>query len=588
MPALFLNPNNNRGSLLSFTLFLSALFFVFAAVVAGFLFFGGTNIVSSKNIEITSSGPVSVAGGEEFNLLINIVNKNNLDIKYANLNVEYPKGVSSTIGGEKSRYRKYLGDMKSGQILNETVKAVVFGEEGSEKEIKINLEYRTENSNAIFVKEEKYKLVVGSSPVVIELKMPDRANNNQELEFSVKVSANTPESVKDLVVSVDYPSGFVFSGASPEPFYGESLWKIGTLSLKKSREIKIKGVIKGQNDEEKFFKVIAGTLASKDSNQIDVAYNSSSKSLVLSKPSVDLDIVLNGSEKEVYVARSGDLVRVDIKWTNNLQNRIINPEIVAKINGEALNRTSVSSQSGFFKSVDNSIVWNKNNGALPQSMESGDTGRLSFSFSIANLTSRFSENPEINIDVNFKGARSLEDGGGEVLDLSASRKIKISSNLQLAARAVYYAGPFKNSGPLPPVREQETTYTVIWSVVNTLNDASSVTVKATLPSYVRWLGQVSPSSESVTYNSLGGEIIWNVGDVSSRSGVISPAREVAFQVGFVPSISQVGERPMLISDATVSGVDAFTDEVLNFVRRAQNIEITNDPSIKPTENGPVR
>ncbi len=580
--------NKKVGSILSFFLFLSVIFFVISLAVAGFLFFGGSNVVSSKNIDISFGGPVSVQGGEEFDLLINVINKNSSDLRYANLIVEYPEGARSTIGEEEHRYRKYIGDIKAGQVINETVKAMAFGEEGSERQIKITIEYRAENSNAIFVKEATYKTVISSSPLSVEMKLPDRVNNNQEIEMTVTVSANTSAALNGVVLEADYPSGFIFKEAAPTPSYGDNLWRLGDLSAKKSRQIKIKGIVKGQNEEEKAFRVSAGIQSSKDSNKVDVVYNSSSKSLFLSKPSVALNIVLNGVDQESNIVKGGDLVRVDIGWMNNLPTKIVNSEIVAKLSGEALNRQSISSISGFYRSVDNSIVWNKSVNALPDAIEPGESGHLSFSFSISSLSSRLADNPEIDLDVFFKGSRSLEGGGGELVDLSSTKKIKISSNLQLAARAVYYAGPFKNSGSLPPVREKQTSYTIIWSIVNSSNDVSDVVVKASLPSYVRWLGQISPASESISYNPLGGEIVWNVGDVNARSGVTNPAREVAFQIGFVPSISQIGDKPMLTSDATIKGTDGFTNEQLSTIRRALNIEIVSDPGVSPEENGPVK
>ena len=70
-------------------------------------------------------------------------------------------------------------------------------------------------------------------------------------------------------------------------------------------------------------------------------------------------------------------------------------------------------------------------------------------------------------------------------------------------------------------------------------------------------GEVSPDSEQVTYNPVGGEIIWNAGDIEAGTGVGSPPREVAFQVSFLPSLGQVGTAPTVLGESVARGTDLF-------------------------------
>ena len=172
---------------------------------------------------------------------------------------------------------------------------------------------------------------------------------------------------------------------------------------------------------------------------------------------------------------------------------------------------------------------------------------------------------------------------GPIVEGSVVKKIKIASDLQLATKTLYYAGPFTNTGPLPPVHDKETSYTVVWSIVNSSNDVSQAVVKAVLPSYVKWLGNISPSGEDITYSPLGGQIVWRVPDVSAGSGIIDQAREVAFQVSISPSISQISTFPNLVSDATVVGEDMFTGKDTGSAKKALTIELTNDPAVDENE-----
>ena len=141
---------------------------------------------------------------------------------------------------------------------------------------------------------------------------------------------------------------------------------------------------------------------------------------------------------------------------------------------------------------------------------------------------------------------------------------------------MYYTGPLKNTGPLPPKVNQETTYTIIWTITNSSNDISSAVVRTTLPTYVKWLGVVSPDSESVTYNEIGGEVVWNAGAIPAGTGINRAAREVAFQVSFLPSISQINQSPLLTSEIAISGNDNFTHTILRDTKRALSIKLSTD------------
>ena len=130
---------------------------------------------------------------------------------------------------------------------------------------------------------------------------------------------------------------------------------------------------------------------------------------------------------------------------------------------------------------------------------------------------------------------------------------------------------------MPPRANQESTYSVIWSLTNSTNDVSQAVLKARLPSYVKWLGNVSPSSEKVSFDSSRGEIVWQIGEAGRGLGSVLPAREVAFQIGFAASLSQVGSSPTLVFDTSLSGLDDFTGQALTFVARELTTRIATDP-----------
>ncbi|MBI3632592.1 MAG: hypothetical protein HY225_04030 [Candidatus Vogelbacteria bacterium] len=576
-------------------LIFSAIFFLSALGISAYFILGGSNVVSSDNIDVSLTGPISVRGGEDFDLQIIISNKNNIPLQASRLVVEYPEGgrVSESAPGSTSRYVRDIGQIERNSVVNEVVKSVLFGEENAERDIAVTLEYRTEGSNATFIKTKTYKTFISSSPISLSMDLPPDASSGKSIDLNLKLNSNSSELLKDIIIEVAYPSGFVFGSATPPPSYGNNMWSLGDLLAKGERSIHLSGMLQGQDGEVKTFRADAGTRDNPDSNRVSVIYGSSLKSLVVKKPFIGLKLTINGDSSNTdYVANSSETIGGDIEWTNNLPVKVLDGRLSVKINGEVLNKGSVSAGTGIYRSSDGIITWDKSNGDFPQSIEPGQTGTQNFTFGFTPLISGqrgVYNHPSLDLEVDFVGRRFAEGTGPtSVVENILARSIKLSSDLQLTARALYYVGPFKNSGPLPPVHDVDTTYTIDWSVVNSSNDVSGAVVSATLPSYVKWLGNVSSMEENLSYDPASRLITWNIGDIVAGSGVNSKVREVSFQISLVPSITQIGQFPILISDATVSGTDSFTGAETRSVRRPLDIQVSTDPNIKRDEIGPVQ
>ena len=71
-------------------------------------------------------------------------------------------------------------------------------------------------------------------------------------------------------------------------------------------------------------------------------------------------------------------------------------------------------------------------------------------------------------------------------------------------------------------------------------------------------------------------------------GITREPREVSFQVGFVPSITQVRSSPILITEAVLTAVDDFTGKEVGDVEGSRNIQLTTDPYFKREEGEVVK
>lgn len=579
-----------RNSKIKKILIASIVFFVVALSAAFYMVRSGSNVFSLKNVNIAIDGPVSVNGGEEFSLNVDITNKNETALEVAYLTIEYPDGAYESVDSqnELTRARKSLGRIEPNETVKTTLPLVLFGGGKTKKEINFTLESRFEGSSATLDKSEAYEIELASSPVNLTVGIPDEISSNQEFEVVVNIESNSSNTLNDLILKVDYPYGFTFSGAVPPPSKGENIWRIGDMPSADKRSIKISGSVSGQENESKMFTVSVGSKNPEKENLIGTAYNTVSEQVVVSKPFLGLKLLMNGVDAPEYISKGDGTLRFDVLWESNSPTKITDGAIEAKLKGDIVDKLSVSpNKTGFYRSLDNVIVWNNRTGYTDLSViEPEESGKVDFtlqSLPLVDKDGRVFKNPEITIVVDANGNQVTDIGTSSRLSSSVSKKIKIESNLEVVPRAVYYTGPFKNTGPLPPVPDSETTYTIILSVVNTSNKVSSAVVKTTIPTYMRWLGVVSPSGEDVSFNEVGGEVVWNVGDVDAGVGYVRGAKEVAFQVGFTPSVSQRGKTPLLTGDISITGKDTFTKTILENTKRGLNTNLSTDPSFSVSQ-----
>lgn len=554
--------------------------FVLSVGVAGFVFFGGVNLISSENVDIKVVGPTSIGGGQESSFDVAVINGNNTALKSTTLLVEYPQGTrsASDLTKDLQRERFDLGEIASGENRNQTISAVFFGEKESIKKIKFSLEYRVENSSATFYKEKDYEVSISSAPIILSPTYPKEVNSNQELTFNVEVASNSQDTIRDLVVRVEYPFGFVFRSASPSPFAGENVWKFASLAKGEKRTIAIRGTIIGQDNEEKVFRVSAGTASTDDDRSIGVAIAELTESVLIKKPFIGLGLSLNGRNGD-YSAQGGTGVDANLNVMNNLPTRLFNTQVEVSFSGGAFDGLSVSpSQGGFFRSSDNTIFWDGRSVGNLSDLGPGSQTNLSFRLTPRSYSSvPRNQRPEILITVKARGERVLESGSVEVVSATETRKIVLATDLSLATKTFRSQGNFENSGPVPPKANTATTYTVVWSISNSFNQVSNAEVRATLPPYVRWTGLKSPDSDNFTFNPTTNELIWGVGTILPNTGFTAPAREVYFQVELIPSTSQIGQSPVLVGEATLIGTDRSTNAQIGASGASATTNFSGDP-----------
>lgn len=565
--------------------FLASLIIFFCALAfAGFMFYRGTRTISTENVDITVLGNSFTNGGEELPIEIQIKNDNAVPLDLADLLIEYPRGSAGALASDMNRTRKAIGTIEAGKTYIETTKLVLYGEQGTTREVKIRLQYRVPGSNAIFIKDKYYTVNINSAPLDIVIDAPKSITPNQDITLNIKASLATDQIAQNMRLLVEYPPGFEFKSATPNPRYGTTLWDLGDLAYGTEKTITIVGTVKGQENEQQSFRVFAGSADPSDESRVGVIYNSLAHTITLEQPFLDAKIFIDGKNAPAFNAKSRQTIPVQIEWTNNLPVSISDVEVVVALSGNVFNRNAVTALGGFYDSSNNQIVWNKNTTSGFDLVEPGDKGRLSFSLQSLSLITPQGvvQNPSIDLAVSIRGRQSGGGGADASIDSFEKGVIKFISDLQVATGTYYNKGPLRNSGVVPPAADKKTTYTVNWVVTNSVNPVSGAEVRATLPIYVTWKNSTSPVSENITYDTVTREVIWKIDSVGRASGTVPARREAYFQVELKPSLLQVGSVPAITSEVVLTGTDTFTGALLRSQGRASSTQLNSEEGATAT------
>jgi hypothetical protein len=537
----------------------SVLFFVGALGAAAFMFFGGGNIVSSRNIELQIIAPSLIDGGKEATLEIIIQNNNRTPLELADLTIDYPEGTRDPkdLTRTLSHERQSVGTVESGAQLKKTAHAVFYGGEGTQQKVHVALEYTIAGSNAIFVKEGEVNFVIGSSPVSLTVEAPKEAVAGEPFPITITVQSNAAAPVEHVLLEGQYPFGFTLLEASPSAEVGGLLWRLGTMQPGSSKKIRLEGVIDASEGDERVFRFLVGSDADETNTRIRVPFIVEPFTLTVQKPSIAGSISVEGKSGKNISAPVGKVLQGEVAWQNNLNEAISDLELTLHLEGPMLEESSVSAQNGFYNSNDRSITWTKAQDPSLAHVSPGQGGELSFAFSteLPGQGDTLYTNPTVNLSLTIRGERTGGENGSGDVSSSASAQVTLASDISLMSEALHFEGPFQNSGPMPPTVGEDTSYTVVWTVRNSSNTIGSAAVATNLPPYVRFVA--GSAGSSISFDAASRTVRWDLGDLAAGVGYSSPERQASFQIVLTPSASQAGEAPALTGVSVLTGQDRF-------------------------------
>lgn len=546
---------------------------VFALVAVGvfiFSLFSGRARLTGENVNVTVSAKTFADSGEETTVKVSVANENSLPMELVKLTFKYPVGSTKDANALKEITRD-LGTIGSGQVKEETFPVTLFGEQGTQKDLSATVEYRLQDSNAVYEKNGLAKLTLRSSVANLVVSGSPTLLSGQQLPITLDISGNATAVVKNALLVADYPDGCNYVSSDTAPTLDKNIWFIGDIEPGIQKKLPITVACSGNTNEQKTIRFSLGSQSPTNERLIETVYTTGSQLVTLTAPFISTKFTVNGQQYNGKNAIAGNRdTTINIDWESTSDKTITDAEIRVTLSGEAFDPTRLRSTNGFFDSATNSIVWTKNELETLATVQPGQSGRLSFRISPRALNT----SGTLDIAISVKG--TLFGGKEESIVNAVTGKIAISTDLQIVPKVLYHSGPLQNTGPMPMKAGKETTFTVIWQLSNSVNPATGVVVKTTLPTGIVWKNVVSPVSQvkEISYNSVTRELVWNPNDVTVGQNI----KTITFKLATTPSTSQIGAVVGLTNGITLTGTDSITQTSLSDEKRGIDSRLSNDTS----------
>jgi hypothetical protein len=528
--------------------------------ITGFWYYQ-KNVYSKEVLKLEILGPEKADLLEEIEYTIKYKNNGEVKLEQARLVFEYPS-FSVPSEGDVLRKEMILDDIYPGQEKTFSFKGRLMGTAGELKVAKAWLSYNPKNLNARYESETSLTTKIEDVSITLDMDLSSRIESGKELSFNINYFSNVVYPLSDLAIKIEYPSDFEFKSSVPKSLDSNE-WNIGLLNRAEGGRITIDGNLTGQIDEEKIFKVQLGSW--QDGNFI--LLKEAIKGVKIVSPSLYISQQINGTSQ--YTASPGDVLHYEIIFKNIGQEAFNNLFLVARLNGEAFDFSTIRAPLGEFQLGDNSIVFDWRRVSDLQFLDSQDEGKVEFWINLKEswpAQSSQSKNPLIKNNVFLSQA-------------SQEFITKVNTRLEIVQKGYYSDEIFGNSGPLPPRVGQVTTYTITWQAKNHYNNVNNMQVKATLGKNVFLTGKIFPDGANLTFDSVSKEIVWTEEAIEAGKGVTEAGPNISFQVSFVPDVSQTGSTPTIINQAVITGEDQFTSLPVVGITEPINTTLPDDQSV---------
>ena len=540
------------------------------------------NAFHQDRVLIYFEGPKEVDSTHLTKYIIHYKNDNRVTLKGAEITLVY-SGNFEPIDNVNLKYlspnssKIFVGDIKPKSEETVELSGIFYAPKDFPVNLHASLNFVPSNSEKSLSVENQIGINITAAPVLLSITAPKETIGGYDMEYLIDYKNLDIKRMNNMQIRVDFPQGFRFSNAQPIASENNSYWYIGNLEPQQGGKITIRGQLRGSSDDQKSITVSIGHVGS-DGNFVFFDKQEYTTNMV--SPVLSINQTLN--DKNSDVINYGETLSFVINYKNNGATGLRDAIIRAQIEGKILDFSKLKVEKGSFDGKTGIITWKASDVPALQNIDSQVSGSVYFSVPVKSMIP-----VEKNTDKNFTVSSVATIDSPDIPVPNNSKKIigsdklelKLASKVIFNVRGYYNDSKIKNSGPMPMKVGSSTTFTLHWLIDNISNDISDAKVVSSLPSGISWTGKIYPENENIAYNERTNQITWNPGDIAAGTGVLTPQREVMFQVRVTPQSNQAGEPIVLLNESVFSATDDFTNQNITLNKENKDTQLYEDPVV---------
>jgi len=532
-------------------------FIFFILTISFFIYLIYFRPTPATGITIKFLGPTDVLPFENYNYQVEIVNNSNKKITDIVLKTVLSEGAFLVDNPQEKNLSLFLEDLDKNQVIKQNLNLFFINSGGMKETVNFILNYKIENKNYVFSKEESYSILVKNSPIKTQIFLPTKIYVNQQFSANFRIINLSKQKLENIKVSIETPPGYLLNSALPqgENFY----WEFKSLNPGETKTISLIGQIQDPKSSGIF--------------SIKTDFSFQNLSFSLTKEFAKINILENPvvfyikSTPESKSLPIGSNLFYEIILENKSQTTLESGEVKIIFDGP-FDLSSLNSD-GYFNEFEKLLYFNSRNKAELLILKPGDKVKFNFSISLFRSYPILGENNKnflTKIRVEFKTPSipiEIEEESKEYVVFQEDEK-KIIGDFDLESKLVYQHSDFISQGEWPLKPNLPTT--LVWNLkIRSIGeDFKDFTLTTRLPIGVNFTGKVGGDAilDNVKYDPKTGAFVYNLSKIPANLGYTQKEIDLAFQlIVEMPSNVDINSF-IIIPMAEVSATGSFSESMI--------------------------
>jgi hypothetical protein len=522
---------------------LAAIILILLGVILNLWFFSKNKMVNLIDFQVTTH---ELINGQEAEFTIDYTNTTDQNLTDVNLVLKKPTSLHqpkySTEEFDTKTNTLKIGDLAPNAHGQFKVTGFLLGNLDTSQEFLAVINYKNkygQDRQEFWQKEFN----LNGSALQTELFLPSKAIATSPFETKLNIKNSSEIAFDNLQIKINLPEQVnLVSTELGET--NESTWTIG--DYQSGQENSYTFIAKAYINKPQDLNIGTNFYATYDNEQYLLAQAQNSIWVDFSKVTVNF----TNLENNLSVS-PGQQTTYTINYKNSEDYNIANLEIGLSVKGAYAKQ--------------NLIKVNQNDYPQLAKLESGQSSSIQIPLTTKSIID-FSREQE-NYNLEIRAIASYDDPIEKSRITVESKPIitAVNSNISLQTTGLFYTpqGDQIGVGSIPPAVGEYTSYWTLIKIINTNNDIKDLKITAQIPAWVEFTDIYNVTEgNQIVYNTENKTITWTIGEIERFAGIFKPAPEARIQLAIIPTASQAGTSPALLTNITATATDKNTGAFL--------------------------